>query len=135
LEVPDGIGLGVDVPSRPGATRNGLGLSTVYGIIEQAQGDFGLSELDRSTTLKIYLPRVGDQSLADVPRAAPLAVSGTETVLLVDDERGVRKLISETLSQSGFRVLVASDGFEALALINQHRDELNLILTDTTMPR
>jgi two-component system, cell cycle sensor histidine kinase and response regulator CckA len=112
----------------------GLGLSTVFGIVQQSGGNiYVYSEPDRGTTFKIYFPRVaaGPQS---VERRPAKAAGGSETVLVVEDEAGVRKLIHSVLKQAGYLVLEAGNGREALLLIETHPGAIHLIITDIVMP-
>jgi two-component system cell cycle sensor histidine kinase/response regulator CckA len=116
----------------------GLGLSTTYGIIKQSKGYIWVySEPDRGTTFKVYLPR----SSGDVPVqasspvvATPPARSASETVLLVEDEIGVRHLSRRILDNAGYRVLEAGNGDEAERLFAQHADSIDLLVTDVIMP-
>ncbi|MFI5337842.1 MAG: ATP-binding protein, partial [Opitutales bacterium] len=115
----------------------GLGLATVYGIVQQHQGwvEVG-STLGQGTTLSVYLP-ASDQPLPVTPPApAPEAMlaTGAETILLVEDEPPVRALIRECLERSGYRVLEAATGPEAIALWAQHRAQIDLLFTDLVMP-
>ncbi len=115
----------------------GLGLSTVYGIVKQSGGDIQLySEVGRGTSFKIYLPRVGPAAAPEEPRPAPVVVPrGDETVLLVEDEPGVRDLAREILEASGYRVLQASDPQDAVLIAERHAGPIRLLLTDVIMPR
>jgi two-component system, cell cycle sensor histidine kinase and response regulator CckA len=114
----------------------GLGLSTVYGIVRQSGGQIWVySELGKGTTFKIYLPRVRDGERAESP-AQPVrfAERGTETVLLVEDEIGVRSLVRDVLGQHGYTVLEAEDVDDALRFCREHGGEIHLLLTDVVMP-
>src|SRR5205807_4432272 len=99
----------------------GLGLSTVYGIVKQSDGNIWVySEPGRGTTFKFYLPRVGAVAEAVEPsREAARAVRGSETVLLVEDEKSVRTLARSILQAHGYTVLEARQGKEALLLAGQ----------------
>jgi signal transduction histidine kinase/ActR/RegA family two-component response regulator len=113
----------------------GLGLSTVYGIVKQSGGNIWVySEVGQGTTFKIYLPRVAEEADARVAATKPVDMLGTETVLLVEDEEMVRKLTREILQDSGYRVLEATNGEEALRLCQQRDDTIHLLLTDVVMP-
>jgi PAS domain S-box-containing protein len=115
----------------------GLGLSTVYGIIKQSGGTiYVYSEPERGTTFKIYLPRVvahGPTELS-VP-ARPADVRGNETVLVVEDEDGVRALTCRVLQTYGYTVLEAENGGEALLIAEQHPAPIHILLTDVVLPR
>jgi two-component system cell cycle sensor histidine kinase/response regulator CckA len=113
----------------------GLGLSTVYGIVKQAGGAIRLwSEKGVGTSLDVFFPRVEEQ--ADVEAAVEpfVAAEGRETVLVVEDEEAVRRLIRTALELNGYRVLIAPDGVEALKLISSQTGPLDLVITDLAMP-
>lgn len=116
----------------------GLGLSTVFGIVKQSGGNIWLySEPGTGTTFKIYLPRESAaQAEAGVERAtAQPSTSGTETILVVEDEDALRKVVSRMLEAAGYTVLAASTGAQALALAVEHPGEIHLLLTDVVMPK
>jgi two-component system, cell cycle sensor histidine kinase and response regulator CckA len=115
----------------------GLGLSTVYGIIKQSGGTiYVYSEPERGTTFKIYFPKVMAQAPAEVPvPVKPADVRGTETVLVVEDEDGVRSLTCRVLRTYGYTVLEAENGGEALLIAEQHSTPIHLLLTDVVLPR
>jgi PAS domain S-box-containing protein len=114
----------------------GLGLATVFGIVQQHQGWISVrSKVGRGTTFKIYLPRLaGSSDQNSFWSAQTPAVNGSETILLVEDEAPVRKSMRDTLGRLGYHVLEAATGAEALAVWEQHRDEIRLLLTDLVMP-
>jgi len=115
----------------------GLGLATVYGIVKQNGGFVWVySEPGLGTTFKIYLPRVQSMQ-GEVPPAKPSeeSVGGSETVLLVEDEASVRQAARQFLLRSGYTVLEASDGEDALLVSRKHRGPIHLMVTDVVMPR
>jgi signal transduction histidine kinase/ActR/RegA family two-component response regulator len=116
----------------------GLGLATVYGIVRQSGGDITVySEAGRGATFKIYLPA---RRLAAVPverppvAAAPSHLSGTETVLVVEDEMPVREVARRALTACGYRVLEAGDGADALRKWERNPSAIDLVLTDMVLP-
>ncbi|PYO26618.1 MAG: hybrid sensor histidine kinase/response regulator [Gemmatimonadetes bacterium] len=114
----------------------GLGLATVYGIVNQAGGFIWVySEPDQGTSFKVYLPEV--DATAERPTAVPGArvPGGTETVLLVEDAAAVRAVTKQVLERQGYKVLEAADGEAALQLAQRHRGPIDLLLTDVVMPR
>jgi two-component system, cell cycle sensor histidine kinase and response regulator CckA len=146
LAVSD-TGCGIDAPTMAkifdpffttkGDQGTGLGLATVHGIVKQSGGHIVVySEVAHGTTFKVYLPQVeqrpistkSDQRLKVLPR-------GSETVLCVEDEDGVRSLSRHALKDFGYTVLEAKDGVEALRVAGQHQGRIDLLVTDVVMPR
>jgi len=122
--------------TKPAGRGTGLGLATVYGIVKQSQGSIWVySEPGKGTTFKIYLPAVGGVAppVTALPAEVP-ALVGTETVLLVEDQVEVRGLIEKTLGRSGYRVLAAGDGAEALDVARGHDGPIHVLLTDAVLP-
>ncbi len=147
LEVVD-TGCGIDPLSLPRifepffTTKDvgqgtGLGLATVYGIVQQHSGWIEVSsEPGRGATFRIYLPLApGEAEQPRMPSSQPSAVvGGAETVLLVEDEPALRSVARRMLQRAGYRVVEASDGPEALSMWSLHREEIELLITDLVMP-
>ena len=114
----------------------GLGLSTVYGTVKQSGGWIRAeSKVGEGSRFLIYLPRVADRAPAAEHPAAPLeVVGGEETVLVAEDQPEVRRLALRILAGSGYRLLEASSGPEALELSRRHAGAIDLLLTDVVMP-
>jgi len=115
----------------------GLGLSTVYGIIKQSGGNiWAYSEVGRGSAFKVYLPRAEGAVKSYKPKEiAPAVAKGTETILLVEDEDAVRTMISRVLQGSGYTVLEACQGKEAIEVCRKHRGPIHLMVTDVIMPQ
>jgi two-component system cell cycle sensor histidine kinase/response regulator CckA len=114
----------------------GLGLSTVFGIVRQGEGHIRvMSEEGEGARFEIYLPSTQERKDVSVPRATPLSdAESTGTILLVEDEDGVRELTARTLNLQGYRVLVAGNGQEALQVSQGFEGPIHLLLTDVVMP-
>ena len=123
--------------TKPVGQGTGLGLSTVYGIVKQSGGYVWVySEIERGTTFKVYLPAV-----ANVPDAAEVErdslippTGGPERILLVEDEPNVRRIARRILERNGYTVLEASNGAEALRILERRQEPIALVLTDLVMP-
>lgn len=114
-------------------SRAGLGLSIIYGIVKQNGGVVRVSsEPGLGTTVKVFLPRIEGDELAVPDKSAP--VTGTETILLVEDEDGVRELMWKILSEHGHTVLEARHGRDAMAVAASYEGPIHLLLTDVVMP-
>jgi two-component system cell cycle sensor histidine kinase/response regulator CckA len=114
----------------------GLGLATVYGIVKQSGGHIWVySEPDHGTVFKVYLPRVEATSGARLePVETPASSHGTETILVVEDDAGVRGFVRAVLEGRGYRVLFAASPAEAIEIAEEHQGQVGLLLTDVVMP-
>jgi signal transduction histidine kinase len=144
LQVRDtGCGMPPDVAARafepffttkPKGRGTGLGLATVYGIVKQSGGAVSLlSEEGKGTTFRLLFPVTGDQA-TNAPAKGPAPKGGSETILVVEDERAVRQATRRSLEQAGYRVLEAASKRDALALARGQIEEIDLLLTDMVMP-
>lgn len=122
--------------TKPTGLGTGLGLSTVYGIVQDLKGTILLdSKPGFGTTFKILIPAIlcAAENLPQGPSAGP-SLGGTGTILLVEDEASVRRILARTLRQGGYEVLEAGDGLDALRKIKENPG-IDLLLTDTIMPQ
>jgi two-component system cell cycle sensor histidine kinase/response regulator CckA len=114
----------------------GLGLSMVYGIVKQSGGSIWVySEVGHGTTFKVYLPRT-EEAAAAMPSTAPALATmrGTETILLVEDDRQVRDLARAILAACGYHLVIPDDPRSVAAMAEQHAMTIQLLLTDVIMP-
>jgi CheY-like chemotaxis protein len=112
-----------------------LGLSTTYGIVKQSGGSIWVySEPGIGTTFKIYLPRSEDPLDVAAPAPAPAPRAGSETVLLVEDEPEVRRLVEKLLRMQGYAVLSCAGPADAIAAARNASTKLDLLLTDVILP-
>lgn len=145
LSVSDnGMGMDADTRSRifePFFTTKekgkgtGLGLSTVYGIVKQSGGYIAVdSEPGRGTSFKIYLPRAEKPIERPKARGPAMPSSGSETILLVEDEAPLRALSRRALESRGYTILEASSAEQALSILEDHSKEIELMVTDAVLP-
>lgn len=114
----------------------GLGLSMAYGIVKQSGGHiFVDSSPGEGAVFSIYLPVTQEASTVVVAAVSGLDDSGSETILLVEDEAEVRRVLHQILVGKGYRVIQAESGDEALAMARMFRGPIHLLLTDVTMPQ
>jgi two-component system, cell cycle sensor histidine kinase and response regulator CckA len=122
--------------TKPVGVGTGLGLATVYGIVKQSGGSIWVySEPGAGTTFKIYLPRTESAVAAAAvsPQVSP-AVTGSETILLAEDEAALRTLTARMLERHGYEVVAAESATEALRIVEENGRSFDLLLTDLIMP-
>ncbi len=122
--------------TKPKGQGTGLGLATIFGAVSQAGGSIeAYSEINQGSTFTIYLPRSGDLPEASAATGHSAASpTGHETVLLVEDDKGVRDLTLRMLQRLGYQVLIATDGSEALDLADGFDGRIDLLMTDIVLP-
>jgi signal transduction histidine kinase/CheY-like chemotaxis protein len=115
----------------------GLGLATVYGVVKQSGGFIWVDSIPgEGTTFEIYLPRAAGKAVAEnSEESSPITPAGSETVLVVEDEGGVRELACQFLRVKGYTVLEAAGGLEALAVARSYPGKIHMLLSDMVMPR
>jgi PAS domain S-box-containing protein len=122
--------------TKPTGKGTGLGLSMVYGFVTQLGGHIDVTTTPGAGTLfRLLLPRSADAPVVAPAHATASPATGSETILLVEDEEAVRRVARLVLSSRGYRVLEARDGVHALAVLKEHGGEVDLLLTDLVMPR
>ena len=115
----------------------GLGLATVYGIVKQHQGWITVeSKPGAGSTFNLFFPAVPRPAAAVAPQSQPQlpAATGSETLLVVEDEPSLRELVVRVLQLCGYRIYEAANGVEALQVWARHKDDIDLLLTDMVMP-
>jgi PAS domain S-box-containing protein len=115
----------------------GLGLATVYGIVQQTGGHIVVeSEAGQGSTFYIYFQRAeGASAVEELPAVTTETATGTETILIVEDQAGLRALMCEILRRNGYMVLPAENGRDALLLAANYSGEIDLVITDLVMPK
>jgi two-component system, cell cycle sensor histidine kinase and response regulator CckA len=113
----------------------GLGLSSVYGAIVQSGGHIAvMSQPGKGASFSIYLPRVAPAVAVEASATRSHGSKGSETILLVEDETAVRRMLREALIRAGYKVWEAANGAEALAQTSAESDRVDLLVTDILMP-
>jgi two-component system, cell cycle sensor histidine kinase and response regulator CckA len=122
--------------TKPEGKGTGLGLATVYGIVKQSNGFVWVySEPAHGATFKVYLPRVSATAEdLTLPAAPPEVTHGSETILIVEDQGALRRMIRAALEELGYSVLEAADGPAALDAAETHPGPIDVLLTDVVMP-
>ncbi|MFT3710458.1 MAG: ATP-binding protein [Archangium sp.] len=114
----------------------GLGLATVFGIVQSLTGSIWVySEPGAGTTFKLYFPRTGEHPEPVMPLPAATRLTGTETVLVVEDEGPLRTVVCGILKRAGYTVIEATDGEAAISAVAGHVGTIDLLVTDVVMPR
>jgi PAS domain S-box-containing protein len=122
--------------TKPSDKGTGLGLSMVYGVIKQSGGSILVSsEVGRGSSFEIYLPRADGAACSNQKTAFFSGLAkGTETILLVEDQSGIREVLSDALQRAGYTILQAADGQEALSIVKDYKSVIHLVITDLMMP-
>ena len=122
--------------TKPVGQSAGLGLAQVYGILKQHDGFIDVESFPgKGTTFTIYLPTFSPPAeVRDVPRSGRLVAGDGQTILVVEDDRPTRDALAEIISMLNYRVLTAANGEEALAIIDQNPNQIELVVSDMVMP-
>ena len=124
--------------TKPKGIGTGLGCSTVFGIVKQNRGNVrAYSEPGVGTTIKIYWPSAEKDAVVETPEGetAPVSIKGSETILVAEDDRGIREFVTQALQASGYTVYAAEDGPHALNLVKEKGLSPDLLFTDVIMPK
>ncbi|HXI20906.1 MAG TPA: response regulator, partial [Gemmatimonadales bacterium] len=123
--------------TKPPGEGSGLGMAMIYGLTQQHGGFIELdSAIGKGTTVRVCLPMAAeDQPVSELPSGPAQMRGGSEHVLLVEDEEGLRRVAQRALEKLGYQVLTACNGLEAMETYRQHADEVDLIITDVVMPK
>jgi two-component system cell cycle sensor histidine kinase/response regulator CckA len=120
---------------RPGR-GTGLGLSIVFGIVKQSGGSVEVySEPGCGTSVKVYLPSIGQQAFTEAANPRKKTARGSETILLAEDDEMVRTLVRQALEREGYNVLESADPVEARRIADHHKGAIQLLIADVVMPK
>ena len=121
--------------TKPAGEGTGLGLSTAYGFVKQSEGHIDVeSAPGRGTTIRVYLPRTADPVEHATPARQTALQPGSETILLVEDEHALCRVLRDILTRDGYRVLTAENGSEALTVLKNHPEPIDILVTDVILP-
>jgi PAS domain S-box-containing protein len=122
--------------TKPVGQGTGLGMAMVYGLVKQHEGYVSVySERGRGTTVRIYFPAVAEEASELSPPETSRPVGGRETILLVEDDASLRRTATRVLERHGYTVVTATDGFDALDVVQSRATPPDLIISDVVMPR
>ena len=123
--------------TKPPGVGTGLGMAMVYGLVRQHGGLVDVETAPgRGTAVRVYFPAAARGEAPARPLASPPpGLGGSETILLVEDEAGIRRVAQRALERAGYRVLTAEDGIEALDVVRAHARDIRLVVSDVVMPR
>jgi len=122
--------------TKPQGQGTGLGLAMVYGLVKQHAGYINVySEPALGTTFRIYVPTSTEEQVLPEPAVSEDMPTGTETILVVEDEAAIRRSVQRILERQGYRVLTAENGQQAMEFLRDHGPSLDLVITDLVMPK
>ena len=134
-EAPQGYFIQRQILTKGRDQGTGLGLSVVYGTVKQSNGSVLVqSKPGKGTKVRIFLPRVAAPAAQSEPSAAGVSSTGTETILLVEDEASLRRLAVRVLERAGYRILAAGSAAEALQQVKNAGRPPDLLVTDVVLP-